>query len=76
MRIRVSDPALVDDLLAFLERRPSCVVTRDEDRDDEVELNLLGSLSSRALDLEIDLLLRTWEMRHPGVHARTIGVPG
>jgi hypothetical protein len=59
MRLRVSDHAIVPDLLAFLERR-GAVFSQISDR--EVEVALLGSYGSdERMRLDLFLLLRAWE---------------
>jgi hypothetical protein len=59
MRLRLSDPHLVPDLLQFLESRLEVVVERIGEN--EVELSLLGSYNPEAERMTVDLLVRAWE---------------
>ena len=59
MRLRLSDPHLVPDLLQFLELRLEMVVERISEN--EVELSLIGSYNREAERLTVDLLVRAWE---------------
>ena len=62
MRIRVSDPELVPDLLAFLRERVH--VTASQTGLLEVEVSQLGSANASARRLELDLMLQTWRASH------------
>lgn len=59
MRLRLSDPHLVPDLLQFLELRLEVVAERISEN--EVELRLIGSYNREAERMTVDLLLRAWE---------------
>jgi hypothetical protein len=59
MRLRVSDPALVPELLEFLRSRLDIVGERTGDH--EVSLSLLGSYRSDAMRMEVYLRVRAWE---------------
>jgi hypothetical protein len=59
MRLRLSDPHLVPDLLQFLEARLDAVVERISEN--EVELSLIGSYNREAERMTVDLLVRAWE---------------
>ena len=59
MRIRVSDPALVPELVEFLQLRLDFVAAQVSDS--EVEVSLLGSYAEDAMRMEIYLLMRAWE---------------
>jgi len=59
MRLRLSDPHLVPDLLQFLESRLEVVVERIGEN--EVELSLIGSYNPEAERMTVDLLVRAWE---------------
>ena len=59
MRLRLSDPHLVPDLLQFLESRLEVVVERISKN--EVELSLIGSYNREAERMTVDLLVRAWE---------------
>ena len=59
MRLRLSNPALIPDLVEFLRSRADVVA--EEVSDDEVEVSLLGSYNSDAMRLELYLRVRAWE---------------
>jgi len=59
MRLRLSNPDLVPELLEFLESRLDMVTKRVSEN--EVELSLLGSYNREAERMMVDLLLRAWE---------------
>jgi len=59
MRLRVHDPSLLPELVAFLERRVDVVVSQVAD--DELEVSLLASLHAEAHRLELALRVRAWE---------------
>ncbi len=59
MRLRLSDPHLVPELLQFLESRLEMVFKRVSEN--EVELSLLGSYNREAERTTVDLVLRAWE---------------
>ncbi len=67
MRISISDPALVPDLLAFLNERLAIVTARLSDT--EVEVSLIGSQRNDAMRMELDLQLAIWRATHPGADA-------
>ena len=58
MRLRLSNPYLVPELLEFLESRLDMVTKRVSEN--EVELSLLGSYTREAERMTVDLLLRAW----------------
>lgn len=58
MRLRLSNPDLIPELLQFLESRID-VVTKQVS-DNEVELSLLGSYNEDAQQMTVDLLVRAW----------------
>jgi hypothetical protein len=62
VRLRLSDPALVDDLLFFFRKRDSQAELVE---DDVVEVAILHVLDDRQARLELDLYLRVWEALHP-----------
>ena len=64
MRITIGDPALVPDLLAFLDERLEIVTARLSET--EVEVSLIGSQRNDAMRLELDLQLAIWRATHPG----------
>jgi hypothetical protein len=59
MRLRVSDPALVPELLEFLHSRLDVVA--EQTAANEVSLSLLGSYSLDAMRMELYLRVRAWE---------------
>ena len=59
MRLRLSNPNLVPELLEFLESQVD-VVTKQVS-DNEVELSLLGSYNEDAAQMTVDLLVRAWQ---------------
>jgi hypothetical protein len=67
MRIRLSDPALVDDLLEFLRKR-QCVA--EQTSEDTLDVELPEVPRRDAAVLELDLYLRVWEATHPGAIVR------
>jgi hypothetical protein len=69
MKIRLSDPSLVDDLLAFL-RAKQCVV--ESVSADTLDVELPEVLRSDAAALELDLYLRVFEATHPGLRVTRV----
>jgi hypothetical protein len=65
MRIRLSHPGLVDDLLAFL-REKQCVA--EQVSAETLDVRLPETERPDAASLELDLYLRVWEAVHPGTH--------
>jgi hypothetical protein len=65
VRLRLSDRELVDDLVDFLRRR-ECASERVAGSRDLVEVTLPHTLHERQAQMELDLLLRVWEVMHPG----------
>ena len=61
VQLRVSDPALVDDLVRFFRKRESSAERLDEDT---VEVSILHVLNERQARLELDLYLRVWQSLH------------
>lgn len=59
MRIRLTDPARIQDLIDFLESRTDAIV--DQVSEDELEVSLLGSYSHDAMQMELYLRIRAWE---------------
>jgi hypothetical protein len=62
VRLRLRDPALVDDLLFFFRKRDS---QAERVEDGVVEVAILNVLDDRQARLELDLYLRVWEALHP-----------
>ena len=61
VRLRLADPALVADLLDFLERR-GCAGEREGE--DTIEVELPHDLNDEQGRLELDLYLRVWQSLH------------
>ena len=62
MRIRVTDPVAVAELVAFLTARADAIV--EQINDDEVDVSLLGSFNADAMRMQLYLLVRAWEAGH------------
>jgi hypothetical protein len=69
MRLRVSDPALVPELLEFLQSRFDVVA--EQVTANEVSLSLLGSYAMDAMRMELYLRVRAWE---PGQRSKGVEV--
>ena len=69
MRLRVSDPAFVPELVEFLQSRLDQVAERVNEN--EVEVSLLGSYADDAMRMELYLRVRAWEA---GQRARGVEV--
>jgi hypothetical protein len=63
LRVKLSDPALIQRLKAFLAFDSNVVVTQIAD--DEVEVSFLGSLNTNAQQMQTELRLRSWIAAHP-----------
>ncbi len=72
MRLRVSNPALLPDLIEFLRSRLDAVAKQVSD--DEVEVSLVGSYNADAMRMELYLRVRAWEAgrRAAGVEVELI----
>jgi hypothetical protein len=72
MRLRVSDPALVPELLEFLHSRLDVVA--EQTASNEVSLSLLGSYALDAMRMELYLRVRAWEagQRSKGVEVEFV----
>jgi hypothetical protein len=64
VRLRLSNQDLADDLLDFLGRR-ECPSERIEGTD-LLEVALPHTLHEKQAEMELDLLLRVWQLLHPG----------
>jgi hypothetical protein len=62
VQLRVSDSALVEDLLRFFRKRESSAERVDEDT---IEVSILHIADERQARLELDLYLRVWQALHP-----------
>jgi hypothetical protein len=56
---RVSDPALLPELVADLESRPDVVL--EVLNEDTLRINILGSYNSDALRMAAELRIRAWQ---------------
>jgi hypothetical protein len=61
VRLRLSDPELVESLSSFLRRRDCTVVQIDADT---LDVSLPHGLHQEQARLELDLYLRVWESLH------------
>ncbi|MDQ3993649.1 MAG: hypothetical protein M3265_02505 [Actinomycetota bacterium] len=68
MRIRVSDPASLDDLAADL-RECGCIA--DPLGPAELEV-FLTTADERAERMEVRFYVNTWSIEHPGVNAEVV----
>ena len=66
MRIRVSDPALLPELVEFLERREYMAAITEQVGDDELIVSLLGSFSADVMQMQLTLIVRAWESGRSG----------
>jgi hypothetical protein len=65
VRLRLSNKDLADDLLAFPRRR-ECLGERIEGSN-LLEVALPHTLHEKQAEMELDLLLRVWQVMHPGI---------
>jgi hypothetical protein len=75
MRVRLSDPRLVPELLEYLESTPDVVA--NPVGDGEVEISVVGSFALDAMRMEIYLRVRAWEaaVRTRGESVELLGDP-
>lgn len=69
MRVKISDPALVDDLVEFLSRSGCIAHAQDETT---ILVSIPRSLREDAAELELDLYLQVWQATHPEAHANRL----
>ena len=62
MRVRITDPALLDDLLEFLRRRPDAILARIDAT--HVEVSLLGSMNRAHRASELEQRLEPWRAQN------------
>ena len=72
MRIRIDDPGLLPDLVAFLDRRVHLVVSAESDH--EVEVSVLGSFADGGR-AELDAELQEWRRAHPEAAIELVPAP-
>jgi hypothetical protein len=72
MRLRVSDPALIPELLEFLQSRLDVVA--EQVKENEVSVSLLGSYAPDPMRMELYLRVRAWEagQRSKGVEVEFV----
>lgn len=69
MRVRITNPVFVHDLVEFL-RRAECVV--EQTAADTIDVALPHALMDEAARMEVGFYLGVWEAMHPGVGADRI----
>lgn len=69
MLIRISDPTLLLELRSYLVQRADCVATAVGP--DALDVTILGSYNTEAMDMETQLRVRAWE---EGQRARGVDV--
>ena len=72
MRIRIDDPGLLPELVAFLDSRVHLVVSAESDH--EVEVSVLGSFADGGR-AELDAELEEWRRAHPGAAIEIVPPP-
>jgi hypothetical protein len=72
MRIRLDDPGLLPELVAYLDRRVHLVVSAESSL--EVEVSVLGSFADGGRS-ELDSVLGSWRQEHPEVHVEIVPAP-
>ena len=66
MRVRLSDPAFVQDLISYL-RSTECLA--EQTGVDAVEVEVPRAPSAEQAERELTVYLAAWRAMHPGVHA-------
>lgn len=69
LRVKLSDPARVDELVAFLSRSGCLTELEDETT---LLVSIPGSLHEDAARLEVDAYLRVWNILHPDAVATRV----
>lgn len=69
MHVQLSEPSLVDDLLAFL-RNVRCVAVADAGGN--ISVSIPDVVPEDVKRLELDLYLRVWRVMHPDVAVRLL----
>ena len=72
MRIRIDDPGLLPELVAFLDRSVHLVVSAESDH--EVEVSVLGSFADGGR-AELDAELQEWRRAHPEAAIEIVPAP-
>jgi hypothetical protein len=74
MRVRISEPELLGELVDFLHGRVEVVV--EQLGEDEIDAGLVGSYRLEAQELAMELHLSAWRVAHPGVHVAIVPEAG
>jgi hypothetical protein len=69
IRVQVSEPALLNDLLAYLR---DCGCVAEQAGASEAEVSLPGALGEGEARMEVGVYLTAWTIRHEGVSADII----
>ncbi len=69
MAVRLSDPSLTPDLVAFFRRNAFLAV---QDSDDTIDVLPIRAASERSDQLRIDRYVAAWLADHPGVVAELV----
>jgi hypothetical protein len=72
MRIRIDDPGLLPELVAFLDRRVHLVVSAESAN--EVEVSVLGSFADGGRS-DLDAVLEEWRRDHPAAGIEIVPPP-
>lgn len=74
MRVRISEPELLGELVDFLHGRVELVA--EQLTEDEFDAGLVGSYRLEAQELALELHLRAWRAAHPGVEVEIVPEAG
>jgi hypothetical protein len=69
MRIRLDDPGLLPELVAYLDRRVHLVVSAESSL--ELEVSVLGSFADGGRS-ELEAVLGSWRQEHPEAHVEIV----
>ena len=70
MIVRLGNPAVLPELLTFLRLRVDFGV--EQVGIDQLDITIFGSYRADAMRLELELRLRRWHARHPGVQVEIL----
>lgn len=70
MRVQVSDPRLLHDLLSYLR---DCGCVAEQASPNEAHVSLPAALGEREARMELGVYVTAWRIRHEGVTADIIG---
>jgi hypothetical protein len=65
VKVRISEPELLPDLVEFFQARAELVV--EKSGKDEIDAALIGSYNEEAQGMAIELLVLAWQAAHPEV---------